>query len=995
MKPVIKNNDPIVVNEHKGLKFMSALTMALPMLLGTGEKVFADTGYKYHDSLPSSVVFPQSANKTKTYVSFDAYTKLGGGEVKSEPGVADQWTDQYGDQMYCTEPLLYTPTGKYNQTYEGPATMGQIAILRSGWPAVSSQELGCGNDTQAAFYATQLAVWMETSADAWKYPNSPNHKTWIEQNGIHWTSPDGSASQAETNMVKQAYEKIRANANKIRGQVAASTISVKDVSQAKETDAGGMQKTYQAVTHNENGKSNQIEVQLKVSAASVPGTTKVIQDGKVIGQANADGSGNVNFTANIQSNKDFTIETPPATTNSKVNLQVSTDKAYILKGLGVPGNESKKEQSSISLIALKTNPISAQASYNVQASLIQFHIHKSDNRDSNGTGTGNALSGVTFKLYKANPQVKNSTGIGDYVGTYTTDQNGNFKTDKVKYGYYVLVEESAPKNIKVDKTPRAIDASQAALANQNNRFDIDMGTITNEYNDVNVSSEATNVEDGSKKVQPITGPVKINEKLHFSHLQSTAPYKVHAWLVDKSNGQPITINGKKIEVEKTFTSKSQDDKADGIEQDVDLQLTIPDASSLAGKSVVAFAEGEETEKTTNGKKYTFEHKDINDAEETVQFTKPTLHTQAVNKETGKNELQPTSGETITDTIKYTDLIPGKTYTVKGIVMDKQTGKAVMNNGKKVTFEKTFTPTSANGEIKSDVTFDAHHYYNRDLVVYEKLYYNDYNLVNHSDINDTSQTVHVTHPQMHTTLSHNAQKLVSASKNNTADDIIRYTDLIPGKEYTIRGKLMDQVTGLPITNDGVPVVATARFTPTTKNGTVTVTFKFNGKPYVGHTLVAFETLYDNGRVVMEHADLDDASESIVIDHEKKDTIVVLPTPHNDVIINNNNNNNNNNSSNNNSNSVNSTNNNSNNGINNGNNQNIVKLNTPSSLVARKVVLPTAAANPVKTPIAVNNSTLPQTGASSDVLEKILGIGLVTVTAGAAVEYVRRHDAVGVK
>lgn len=52
-------------------------------------------------------------------------------------------------------------------------------------------------------------------------------------------------------------------------------------------------------------------------------------------------------------------------------------------------------------------------------------------------------------------------------------------------------------------------------------------------------------------------------------------------------GQPITINGQKIEASKTIGSRNNDNNDDGIEDQTDLQLKIPDASSLAGNSEIA------------------------------------------------------------------------------------------------------------------------------------------------------------------------------------------------------------------------------------------------------------------------------------------------------------------------------------------------------------------------------------------------------------------------
>ena len=47
--------------------------------------------------------------------------------------------------------------------------------------------------------------------------------------------------------------------------------------------------------------------------------------------------------------------------------------------------------------------------------------------------------------------------------------------------------------------------------------------------------------------------------------------------------------------------------------------------------------------------------------------------------------------TIEDTVSYKHLIPGKAYTIRGILMDKATGKAFLVDGKELTAEVTFTP----------------------------------------------------------------------------------------------------------------------------------------------------------------------------------------------------------------------------------------------------------------------------------------------------------------
>ena len=44
--------------------------------------------------------------------------------------------------------------------------------------------------------------------------------------------------------------------------------------------------------------------------------------------------------------------------------------------------------------------------------------------------------------------------------------------------------------------------------------------------------------------------------------------------------------------------------------------------------------------------------------------------------------------TLTDTVSYKDLTPGKEYRVTGVLMDKSNGKELLINGEKVTAEAT-------------------------------------------------------------------------------------------------------------------------------------------------------------------------------------------------------------------------------------------------------------------------------------------------------------------
>ncbi|MDY3239042.1 MAG: VaFE repeat-containing surface-anchored protein, partial [Anaerovoracaceae bacterium] len=96
--------------------------------------------------------------------------------------------------------------------------------------------------------------------------------------------------------------------------------------------------------------------------------------------------------------------------------------------------------------------------------------------------------------------------------------------------------------------------------------------------------------------------------------------------------------------------------------------------------------------------------------------------------------------TIVDTVTYENLTPGKEYTLKGTLMNKDTGKALTVDGKKVTAEKTFTPEKKSGTVKMTFNFDARDLEGVDIVVFEKLYLGSKLVAKHTDINDEGQTV---------------------------------------------------------------------------------------------------------------------------------------------------------------------------------------------------------------------------------------------------------------
>lgn len=227
---------------------------------------------------------------------------------------------------------------------------------------------------------------------------------------------------------------------------------------------------------------------------------------------------------------------------------------------------------------------------------------------------------------------------------------------------------------------------------------------------------------------------------------------------------------------------------------------------------------------------------------------------------GKKKVGATEVFTLEDVVEYKHLVSGKEYTVKGILMDKATGKPLLIDEKEICSETTFTPDEPSGEVIVSFELDARYIKeNTDIVVFESLYSKDKELAVHADIEDEGQAVTVKIPEIGTKAS------VDGKKEFTANgDVVSYKNLTVGKEYTVSGVLMDKSTGKAFLVDGKEVSSEVTFTPETAVGEVTVSFTFDGSAITKDTeIVVFETLYRDKTEIALHADIDDKDQTVTI------------------------------------------------------------------------------------------------------------------------------------
>lgn len=222
--------------------------------------------------------------------------------------------------------------------------------------------------------------------------------------------------------------------------------------------------------------------------------------------------------------------------------------------------------------------------------------------------------------------------------------------------------------------------------------------------------------------------VTIVDTVHYEGLKAGKTYKLVGTIMDKETGKPLKNGEKEVTVTKEFTAET-------INGDVAVEFTF-DSSELSGKDIVVF------ETLYRGDKEIAVHADLENQGQTIHF--PEIGTTASDDSDRDKELENKGEVTIKDTVEYKNLVPGKAYLLKGILMDKEIGKPLKVGGEEITSEMEFTAENDSGTVEVTFTFDAEGLSGKEIVVFEKVFYadSDIQVAVHEDIDDEGQTVKV-------------------------------------------------------------------------------------------------------------------------------------------------------------------------------------------------------------------------------------------------------------
>ena len=433
------------------------------------------------------------------------------------------------------------------------------------------------------------------------------------------------------------------------------------------------------------------------------------------------------------------------------------------------------------------------------------------------------LSGAVFEIY-ADEDITTPDGTvrakkDELVATLKTNSKGTATSKQLYLGKYRVVEKTSPYGFILNRTVNHIELTYAgqnekvtntstSFTNDRQKVEIDLTKILEQDEKFNIGNndEILNASFGlyadedlkasNGTVIPKDGLLEIitcdkKGKANFTTDLPIGSYYVkeistdnHYILLDKkyplvfeyagqdvatvhisvNDGEPIeneiiygTIQGLKIDretgenitgalfglfsiTETKFTEETAILTSESNEEGIFTFENVPYGEYIVSelKPAEGYLPNEENYTVTIS-----ENKEI--IEITVENDKiPELGTTATID--GKKEFTVNGDITIDDVVSYKHLTAGKEYTIKGVLMDKSTGKQFLVYGKEVCSEVTFTPETADGEVTVSFTFDGSAITkNTEVVVFETLYRDETEIAVHADIDDKDQTVTI-HPQ---------------------------------------------------------------------------------------------------------------------------------------------------------------------------------------------------------------------------------------------------------
>lgn len=314
------------------------------------------------------------------------------------------------------------------------------------------------------------------------------------------------------------------------------------------------------------------------------------------------------------------------------------------------------------------------------------------------------IPGAVLQLTDAN---------GKELDKWTSDGNTHIVSNLPSNASYTLTEISAPEGYKI-ANPVTFKLTQ----------DMQKVTMKDERESITAHTTFLDKQTGSHQ-GVISKETTSVDRYYYHNLIRGKQYKVDFFIAVKETGEKLKdAAGKEVRVTKEFKPTERDGY-------IDIEYTY-DTTGLAGKTVVA---GEDLYEEGV---MVLHHFDLEDSEQTIYY--PEIHTTATADDQKKADVNHKT--VINDVIDYKNWTPGVEKTIRGALMNAETGKSILDaDGKEITAETTFTPEKPDGSATVTFTFDSYFLgKGAKVVVFEELYEGENKVTAHADLQDEGQTV---------------------------------------------------------------------------------------------------------------------------------------------------------------------------------------------------------------------------------------------------------------
>lgn len=288
----------------------------------------------------------------------------------------------------------------------------------------------------------------------------------------------------------------------------------------------------------------------------------------------------------------------------------------------------------------------------------------------------------------------------------------------------------------------------------------------------------TEAKDGENKfkLSKADNDVTIVDTVAYENLVAGHEYIVSGYLVYADTGIVAEdAYGEGISASQSFVAENENGS-------IDMEFTF-DGSLLAGRTVVVY-ESINVE-SGNDVPLVAVHEDLGDEDQTIRFPKITA---SAADRTNLEHITKPGMSVLYDTVKYSNVIPGVEYMISGKLVVKET-REVLD-----TAEVRFTPSLTEGTTEVEYTVDTKDLAGKTLVFVEDLRYDGFSVAESNNLNDRNETIYVPSVDTKAVDGENGTQVSNADDSVTITDTVTYTNLIPGKQYVVIGKVMDQETG---------------------------------------------------------------------------------------------------------------------------------------------------------------------------------------------------------